>query len=262
MFEIENILLQPNNFKKSNLMKKLILLFSVVLMTLGVSAQNFYFGGAFSAKSTWLLNKAVFDRGASQDIGASFGTDFGIIAGMQFDESTGLELNFLFNSFSQNYVGQMDISNEEYTSKSIYKSVDIPILFKTGEGAYFEVGPVLSFVNKASFQFDWSNALYGDTAAYDNKESYNNFVFGAMMGFGGNIDVSDNLKITLGLRFYYGITDLGGVNAFGWNKAETTRQDEIYQLFKPTEDNHYGHKDFKTNPLSGALKIGLIYIVE
>lgn len=243
-------------------MKKWILLFSMVLMTFVLHAQNFYLGAAFTGKSTWLLNKAVFDRGASQDIGASFGNDFGLIAGMKFDDNVGLELNFLFNKFSQNYLGQMDNSNEEYTSKSVYKSLDIPILFKTGEAAYFEVGPVLSFVNSSSYEFDWSNALYNDTAAYDNSESYNNFVFGVILGFGGNIDISDALKVTLGLRFYYGITDLGGVNALGWNKGQTTKQDEYYQLFHPTSDNHYGHNDFKTTPLSGGLKLGLIYIIE
>ncbi len=247
-------------------MKKLVVLSLFVLVALGLNAQSFYFGGSFTGKSTWLLNKAVFDRGASQDIGASFGNDFGIVGGVNFNESTGLEINFLFNKFSQKYVGTEDTWAGilgDYTSQSIYKSFDIPILFKTGgEGAYFEIGPVLSFINAATYERDYDNALLTDVEKGDNVSYYNGTNFGAIMGFGGNINVSDNLKITLGLRFYYGITDIGGVNAFGWDVKTTEDMDQFYQAGHPTEDNHYGHKDFKTTPLSGGLKIGLIYVIE
>ena len=251
-------------------MKKLIVLSLFVLVALGLNAQAFYFGGAFTGKSTWLLNKAVFDRGASQDIGASFGNDFGIVGGVSFnDGGAGLEINFLFNSFSQKYVGTKDDWFyagiwSDYTSKSVYKSLDIPILFKTGsEGAYFEIGPVLSFINKATYERDMDDATLPDTKPTDNLSFYNGTNFGAIMGFGGNINVSDNMKITLGLRFYYGITDIGGVNAYGWDSKTTEDMDTDYIPYdKDHSDNHYGHKDFKTTPLSGGLKIGFIYVIE
>ncbi len=247
-------------------MKKLFVLSSIVLLTLGLNAQSFYFGGAFTAKSTWLLNKAVFDRGASQDVGVSFGNDFGIVGGVNFSDAAGLEINFLFNTFSQKYNGTKDIDAailSDFTSKSIYKSLDIPILFKTGsEGAYFEIGPVISFINKSTFEMDYDNALMTDLEPSDNLTNYNGTNFGVIMGFGGNINVSDNLKITLGLRFYYGFTDIGGVNAYGWNQKSTKDWDNSYQLFHPEKDNHWGHKDFKTTPLSGGLKVGLIYVIN
>ncbi len=248
-------------------MKKLIVLSLIVVSVVGLNAQSFYFGGAFTGKSTWLLNKAVFDRGASQDIDPSFGNDYGIVGGISFnDGAAGIEINFLFNSFSQKYVGTAnpDASiSSDFTSKSVYKSFDIPILFKTGsEGAYFEIGPALSFINKATYERDMKDDTLQDITPTDNLNSYNGTNIGAIMGFGGNINASDNLKITLGLRFYYGITDIGGVNAYGWDKKTTEDRDELYQVSHNTEDNHFGHNDFKTNPLSGGLRIGLIYVIE
>lgn len=247
-------------------MKKLIALSLLVVAAVGLHAQSFYFGGAFTGKSTWLLNKAVFDRGASQDIGASFGNDYGIVGGISFnDGAAGIEINFLFNTFSQKYVGvEDDFAGiySDYTAKSVYKSFDIPVLFKTGsEGAYFEIGPVFSFINKATYERDMDNANLQDINT-DNLAAYNGTNIGAIMGFGGNINASDNLKITLGLRFYYGITDIGGVNAYGWDKATTTQKDKDYNFIDSSSDNEYGHKDFKTNPLSGGLKIGLIYVIK
>jgi len=248
-------------------MKKLIVLSLFVIAAVGLNAQSFYFGGAFTGKSTWLLNKAVFDRGASQDIGASFGNDYGIVGGIDFnDGGAGIEINFLFNTFSQKYVGTKDNFAgiySDYTAKSVFKSFDIPVLFKTGsEGAYFEIGPVLSFINKATYERDMNDARLQDIEPTDNSDAYSGTNVGAIMGFGGNINVSDNLKITLGLRFYYGITDIGGVNAYGWDKETTENKDNLYNVLDSTSDNEYGHKDFKTNPLSGGLKIGLIYVIE
>jgi len=246
-------------------MKKLIVLSLFVVAAVGLNAQSFYFGGALTGKSTWLLNKAVFDRGASQDIGASFGNDFGIVGGVNFNKATGVEINLLFNTFSQKYVGTEDDFAgiySDYTSKSVFKSFDIPILFKTGsEGAYFEIGPVFSFINKSTYERDMDNANLSDIKATDNLEAYNGTNIGAVMGFGGNINASDNLIITLGLRFYYGITDIGGVNAFGWDKDRTENEDNAYNYLDSSSDNKYGHKDFKTNPLSGGLKIGIIYMI-
>jgi len=244
-------------------MKKLIILSLFVSVALVSSAQAFYLGASFTGKSTWLLNKAVFDRGASQDIRASFGNDYGIVGGISFnDGAAGIEVNFLFNTFSQKYDGTDDLFAgilDDYTSESVYHSLDIPILFKTGsEGAYFEIGPVVSFINQATFSLDYDNKLLTDIEEADYLSFYNGTNIGAILGFGGNINVSDNLLITLGLRFYYGITDIGGVNAFGWDKEKTEQKDAIYL----TEENHYGHEDFKTNPLSGGLKVGLIYVIE
>ena len=251
-------------------MKKLIVLSLFVLVALGLNAQAFYFGGAFTGKSTWLLNKAVFDRGASQDIGASFGNDYEIVGGISFnDGGAGIEINFLFNNFSQNYLGTADADadlNSDFTSRSVYKSFDIPILFKTGaEGAYFEIGPVLSYINEATYERDMDDATLSDIEPpTDNLAVYNSTNFGAIMGFGGNIFLSDSksLILTIGLRFYYGFTDISGVNAYGWDSKTTEDKDQEYQSSNPTKDNHWGHKDFKTNPLSGGLRIGLIYMIQ
>ncbi len=240
-------------------MKKTFLFAVLTTMAIITNAQ-FYAGGAFSEKSTWLLNKAVFDRGEDQDIAASFGNSYGIVAGFKFSDNMGVELNFLFNKHTQKYVGTRDCG--DFNSMSVYHSIDIPVLLKLGDNAYFEVGPVFSLMQNARFQIEYDGTFCPADEDRDNKEDYANTFFGAAMGFGGNIELTDNLKLTLGLRLYYGFTDIGGVNAWGWNKKTTEDMDNWYHLTNPDDDNHYGHKDFKTNPASGGLRIGLIYVID
>lgn len=243
-------------------MKRNLLLIGFVFISYFASAQ-FYLGGSFAENSTWLLNKAVFDRGDDQDIAASFGNNYGIVAGMQFSDNLGVEINFLFNTHTQNYTGKdWPYNGCDYTSKSTYHSIDIPVLLKTGGKAYFEIGPQLSLIQNATYEIDYSdNRLLSDKKE-DNKDDYASTIFGLAMGFGGNIDLTDNLKLTLGLRLYYGLTDIGGVNAWGWNKEKTIQEDKNYNLLDTSDDNHYGHKDFKTNPAAGGIKIGLIYVID
>ena len=239
-------------------MKKTTLFSVLFALTFFANAQ-FYLGGAFTENSTWLLNKAVFDRGEDQDIAASFGNNYGIVAEFKFSDNMGVELNFLFNKHTQKYVGKTSC---DYNSISSYNSIDIPLLLKMGEGAYFEIGPVFSLMQNARFKIDYDGSICPGDEDRDNTSDYVNTFFGAAMGFGGNIGLTDNLKLTLGLRLYYGFTDLGGVNALGWNKEKTEDMDNLYNLIHPDDDNHYGHKDFKTNPASGGLRIGLIYVID
>ncbi len=242
-------------------MKRNLLLLGFALISYIASAQ-FYLGGSFTENSTWLLNKAVFDRGDDQDIAASFGNNYGIVAGIQFTDNLGLEVNFLFNTHTQNYTGKdWPVLGCDFTSKSTYHSIDIPVLLKTGGKAYFEIGPQLSLIQSATYEIDYSSSACTDKSV-DNKEDYSSTIFGLAMGFGGNIDLTDNLKLTLGLRLYYGFTDIGGVNAWGWNKEDTENMDNLYSIANPDDDNHYGHKDFKTNPAAGGIKIGLIYVID
>jgi len=239
------------------------LLFGVLLFVSYFASAQFYLGGAFSENSTWLLNKAVFDRGETQDIAASFGNNYGIVAGMNFTDNMGIEINFLFNTHTQKYTGtNWPINGCDYNSQSTYHSIDIPVLFKTGEKAYFEIGPVLSLMSSATYDIEYSGNLCPSDKHVENKEDYSSTFFGMAMGFGGNIDLTDNLKLTLGLRLYYGLTDIGGVNAWGWNKKTTEDNDNLYNAIDPSDDNHYGHKDFKTNPAAGGLRIGLIYVID
>ena len=249
-------------------MKKLIVLSSFVLLALGLNAQAFYFGGAYTGKTTWLLNKAVFDRGPSQDIAVSAGDDYGIVGGISFsDGKLGLEVNFLSSLFTQKYTGLRVPEDTltgvlgDYSSKSTYRSIDIPVLFKTGgKGVYIEAGPVFSFISKATYERDYVDETLQDIEPTDNSNKYNKTNLGVILGFGFNVFLSDNdaLRLTLGLRFHYGFSDIGGVNAYGWNADETKAIDEAY----PKSDDHWGHNEFKTNPLSGGLKVGLIYVIQ
>lgn len=247
-------------------MKKIAFLFILVNISL-LSFAQFNVGGHFAYNSTWLMNKQVFDAGAEMDVAASFGSSFGIIAGYYFSDQFGLETNINFNKLKQNYEGSIKYFftlNDErnaYTATTVLNTLDIPVLMKFGKNTYFEFGPMFQFVNKATYTrtFDETDVLnpgtyHGMAYSFANREdiavksNFKNVGIGVAFGFGANFNIiEDALKLNFGVRFNYILTDMQGINGLG----------EIKDSNFVTADEK---DNFKTNPLYGGLKIGLIYI--
>jgi hypothetical protein len=247
-------------------MKKLFITLALtVFIGLSSFAQAFYGGVEGAFQNTWFMNKAVFDRGASQDVDVTFGQNYGIVAGFMFSESFGLEVNFLYNHMGQKYVGEADpIAGilADYSSESFVNTVDVPILARFGKDAYFNIGPVISLTQAANFTYTDGSYLSEYTNIQgDNKDLYQKMFFGVALGFGGDIHLTKRLAIRAGMRFYYALQDIGGVNAYGWDKATTIERDHLYNLTHPENDDHWGHKEFSTNPLTGQLRLGVVYKV-
>lgn len=247
-------------------MKK-ILLVSLLISFSYLGFSQFFVGGQFAYNSTWLMNKQVFDEGPEMDIAASFGNYFGATAGYYFNDKFGLELNANFNKIEQKYTGNFKqlLSNDRayYNASTVLNTTDIPVLLKLGKASYFEFGGLFSFVNKATYyrNFD-GNYLVGiyknnlsfdltDIEPMDVKDTFKSFGFGVVMGFGANFNlIEDVLKLNFGMRFNYIISDLEGINGLGSSKENRSyvSNDEA--------------KVFKTNPLYGGIKLGLIYSFE
>lgn len=247
-------------------MKKVVLIFAFISVVFAAVAQEgLSFGLHYAANSTWLINKQVFDEGMEMNVAPSFGGYFGIIAGYTVSDNFGVELNINSNTLSQAYLGEIKNWYDEeefnvYTAVTTMKTLDIPILAKFGKDVYFEIGPLVQFVNKATYSrtfeetniFDWGR-YYERTYNYSNvsdfgvKSEFKNMGFGAAFGFGANINIiEDVLKLSIGARFNYIITDMEGINGLGLTKDSNYIPDDRKE-------------SFKTNPLYGGLKLGLVY---
>ena len=245
-------------------MKK-IFLASLFICFIFKGYSQFYLGGQIAYNNTWLLNKQVFAEGPEMDVEASFGNYYGVIAGYYFSDIVGLELNMNINKISQKYRGDFNIpfvdERAYYNSSLVLNTMDFPLLLKLGKSVYFEFGGIFSLVNQATYnkKFDGNYVIavykdipfYTDFANRENvnvKETFKDFGFGAVIGFGTNINlIEDALKFNFGLRCNFIISDLEGINALGYTK-------DVRPWVSEKES-----KVFKTNPLYLGLKAGLIY---
>lgn len=248
-------------------MKKLALFFVLVSIS-AMSFAQLTLGGHYAYNSTWLLNKQVFDEGKEMDVAVSFGSYYGLIAGYYFSDNFGLELNFNLNKIEQKYTGSIDYYLSDtlrnpYNASTILRTTDIPVLMKFGKNTYFELGPVIQLVNKATYSrtFDelngfgpgWYNShlySFSDASSIGVKSEFNSVGFGVAFGFGANFNIiEDVLKLNFGMRFNYILTDLQGINGLGLTKESGY----------VTET---GKENFYTHPLYGGLKVGLVYFFD
>jgi len=249
-------------------MKKIALFFVLVSISV-MSFAQLTVGGHFAYNSTWLMNKQVFDEGAEMDVAASFGNYVGLIGGYYFTDNFGVEIDFNSNKIEQKYEGSIKYlvgdERNDYNSSLVLRTLDVPVLLKFGKVSYFEFGPVIQLVNKATytrtFVDESSDGLpigwYNDRLyTFNNltnkgvKADFNGTGFGVAMGFGANFNLmNDQLFLNFGVRFNYILTDLKGVNGLGENINSAYVSD--------IEETH-----FFTNPLYGGLKLGIIYMFE
>lgn len=245
-------------------MRRLIIfVFFTVVICLGAYSQ-FVVGLHGGINSTWLFNKQVFDQGAEQDIEVSFGNFAGLIGSYYFRDNFGLEINVNSNTVVQKYIGAVNNvfnNNILYTSSIQYKSTDIPIILKFGYETYFEFGGMLHFVNKVVYNRIFTDPsgfalingniyTYSDATNVAVKNKFKSSGYGVLMGFGTHFNLIDNkLLLNFGFRVNYILSDMEGINGLGFDKNSNYLKDDE-------------KASFKTNPLYGGLKLGLIYVFD
>ena len=130
-------------------MKNLISILTIILFTNIVSAQmSIDVQAKGAANSTWILNKNISDKGASQDYAAAWGSSYGVAANAYFG-MTGVGIEFLYSTHNAAYTGAYsinDISTGSYTSNVKLQTIQIPLMlkFQSEKGAYIELGRLLS----------------------------------------------------------------------------------------------------------------------
>jgi opacity protein-like surface antigen len=190
-------------------MKKALLTVVVILAALSVQAQSFRIGVSGGVYSTWLMNKNVFDQDDRLDIASSFGGRFGIDAIYAFNDKAGLSVGFNFISgHNQKYTGED--KNYDYDYKTKLRYLDVPILFRltSSGGTYFEIGPQIGLLMSAEEDYENSISPSSNYSGQNVKDGFNSTNIAALIGFGVDIDVTENLYITTGIRLGYGFTDV------------------------------------------------------
>ena len=230
-------------------MKKIILSIILIISTLTIYAQtmqsSFCIGIIGMGKNTWLMNKNIFDRANSeQEVEASLGTSFGITMSTNFTKNVGIGLDVLYATHNQKFNGTTDIiTKTPYNSKVHFSSIDIPLYLRlsTNGGAYFEFGSYFSMITSAKYTQESSLSFFNGSK--DTKAFTSGFNVAPLLGLGIDINLSDNLILSPGLRFSYGLSDVAGVDGQGVELTNTSR----YPTYQ------------KTHTLSGGLLVGLVY---
>ena len=237
-------------------MKNLLSLFTLILLssfTYGQFAIDVQAKGA--ANSTWLLNKNISDKGATQDYAAAWGSSYGIAGNIYFG-MTGIGVEFLYNTHNAAYTGAYsvnDVSTGSYTSNIKLQTVQIPLLlkFQSDKGAYIELGPQLTNISSAQFERSGELIGVGFEESKDVSEEYASSYISGVLGFGSKIAFGDlPLGMLLGIRLQYSFGDLMGVDGEGLSLGS----EEDPGFWHPTHES--------TQAISGGLVVGLTYTIK
>jgi len=240
-------------------MKKALMTIAIVLAAFATQAQStFRLGLGGGINTTWLANTNVSDRGDELDFAVTFGGSIGLEGIYSFSEKAGVSLGFLYSGQNQKYTGESGIGDEEFETKVRMRYLDIPLLLRltSSSGTYFEIGPQFGFLMSAEEEFEFM----GESETEDTKDQFNSMNLAAVLGFGVDIDVSENVIITTGLRLGYGFSDV----TKEYDEEEWADLDDDVILGTPTGAAHFddeGDFDYKkTSRIFGGLHLGVSYI--
>lgn len=245
-------------------MKKALLTIGFALSVIAAQAQDFRLGITGGLNSTWLLNQNVFDQNDGLDVASTFGGRFGIEGIYSFTEKVGFSLGVNFISgHNQKYTGDnngpIKLNGD---SKTMLKYIDVPLMFRltSGNGSYFELGPQLGFLSSAKedFKSDVNSAF--DYSGKDVKFGFNSTNVAFVFGFGADIDVSESIYVTTGLRLGYGFTDstieFDSVDEYNNENKDNLENTSVYGA----NTNDKGVWDYQeTNRAFAGLHLGVSY---
>lgn len=231
-----------------------------------------------AAASNWMFNKNVSDAG-TQSYAAAFSYNYGLDFAFDINEHVAIEANLLFGNITQGYNGKFGTNeyipegpivqpNESYTSTSQLNYTGIPLLFRfgSGNGAYVEIGPEYQIINSATYKATYQ----GQPAVSPSSESGSASSYFAtsniqgVLGFGDDFQIgSTGLNIITNLRFYYGFTDLKGLDGLGQDMATTLPSgqpnDGLYKTpYGGTTSPYYSGYQ-ATHSAGASFSIGLYY---
>ncbi len=203
-------------------------------------------GAKGSYNSTWLVNKNISDLGESQDYAMGWGRNYGLGATVYFG-AMGISMDVLQGNHVGAYQGV--VLGEEYSSSVDLKTLNIPLMLKVrGEsGGYIELGVQMTRVSNAEHSIDYSSSDIFDGTS-DVTDKYNKSYNSAILGFGASVKPvpAFPLALNVGVRFQYGFSDAGGVDALGFGLDNSLLYSEPQT----------------TNAISGGIMAGLTFTLE
>jgi len=188
-------------------MKRILVFAILCLLFTSAGAQQFRFGLKGAYNSTWLFNNNTSDKGDDLDNASAFGGSFGLTTRFHFSEEAGVSVDILSTTHNAKFEGK-DLLGLTFTATDRLKYLDIPVLFHLGQsdgGGYVEIGPQFSFLTGA--EEDYASEAPGSYTGRDVERDFNGTDIAAVLGFGYDFYLADNLYLDAGLRFVYGLTD-------------------------------------------------------
>jgi len=245
-------------------MKKISILLLLTAMVITVSAQEMRIGLLGGINSTWLFNKNISDAGNRVDYASTFGGSLGVNGVYQFSENSGISIGFLYAGHNQAYEGDVE-GGPSTENRLMLRYLDIPILLRltSASGPYFEIGPQISLLMGATEDFTLTPGNKDDNySGKDFKDNFNGSNIAIALGFGIDIEASETVVVTTGLRFGYGLTDV--TKEFTENEIialdVTDKLSEVLNNSHTTQNNSFKYE--KTSRAFGGLMIGIAYRLQ
>ena len=233
---------------------KILSLFTIILLSSAAHSQfTIDVQAKGAANSTWLLNKNISDKGATQDYSAAWGSSYGVAGNIYFG-MTGIGVEFLYSTHNAAYTGEGSLLYGDYTSNVTMQTIQIPLLlkFQSEKGAYIELGPQLTNITTA--EYDISGQNFGIDYTWDTRdvsEQYSSSYLSGVLGFGSKIAFGDlPLGMLLGIRLQYSFGDLMGVDGEGFSLGSEEDPSVLHPTHEPTQ------------AISGGLVVGLTYTIK
>ena len=251
-------------------MKKALLTIAVVMAALSMQAQSVRVGLTGGVNSTWLMNKNVFDYDDGLDVAATFGGRFGIEGIYSFSEKVGIGIGFNFLSRNtQKYTGDDEghdlfVLDGDLTTKMNYFDIPVTLRLTSAGGTYFEIGPQFGFLTKAEESYENNSDSELDYDDVDIKNSFESTNIGLILGFGVDIDVTENIYITTGIRLGYGFTDVtkeyeDEADFLSDNPEYLTNEAAYLTTLAANFDDELDQNYEKTSRVFGGLNLGISY---
>ena len=226
----------------------------LLIFSMGANAQVYELGVSAFINNGYLYNQNVVDRGNEQGLSWHTDLNYGISAVWYPNYFHGIQLEFNYGEFTQDYRGLDEVLGwpHNYDSRTTLTAFNIPASWRIGYNDYLELGVNTSFITAANYEFEDSDEQWEK----DVTETFNSTNFSVFAGMGASVELTKNFRLSTSIRGSYGLVDLAGVDAYG-NDLNDTENPALYNTDPEAEAPYVGYQP--TNTVMFTMKIGLIY---
>lgn len=212
-------------------MKQLSLLAVALLCLTQVSfaQKGLEIGVHFTPGSPWILNNEDFAEGEDLDFRGTFGYNLGATLGYNLTDGFGIASGVIYNKGGQNYITAYDgvAKADQNTFSRQLSYIRVPILLKVngsldaGSSSFFRIGPHFDFIQSAKYQYKWNSGILDGQeieqdmldyrgplgTANEPYKIYNKMVVGLTLEMGGQINVTEAIKVIMALHISGSLTN-------------------------------------------------------
>jgi hypothetical protein len=205
----------------------LILAATLLLASSAVSAQKgLEIGVHFTPGSPWILNSEDFAEDQDLNFRGTFGYNVGATLGFNMTDGFGIATGIIYNKSGQNYITGYDgvAKADQNTFSRQLSYIRVPILLKVngsldaGSSSFFRIGPHFDFIQKANYNYTWNSGLLAGSEINEDMldfnplggeayKVYNKMVIGLTLEMGGQINISESVKLIMALHLSGSLTN-------------------------------------------------------